>query len=81
MNIFEAENEEDFVDCLIQHIEQDTGKKIFTIKVLDHVEDIEDVLCGLETLIVFEDKEIIKGMITITSIHEKLAIRMQGNFM
>jgi hypothetical protein len=80
MNIFDAENEEDFVDSLIQIIEQDTGKKIFTIKVLD-IEDTEDGLCGLETLIVFEDKEVLKGRITITSVHEKLAIRMQGNFM
>ena len=80
MNIFDAENEEDFVDSLIQIIEQDTGKKIFTIKVLD-IEDTDDGLCGLETLIVFEDKEILKGRITITSVHEKLAIRMQGNFM
>jgi hypothetical protein len=75
MNIYEAENEEDFIDSLIQMIEQDTGKKIFTMKVLDHTED------GLETLIVFEDKNILRGMIKIGTVNEKFAIRMQGNFM
>jgi hypothetical protein len=76
MNIYDAVvNEEDFVDSLIQMIEQDTGKKIFTMKVLDHTED------GLETLIVFEDKNILRGMIKVGTMNEKLAIRMQGNFM
>jgi len=74
MNIYQAENEEDFMDSLLQMMEQETGKKIFTMRVLEHK------VQGLETLIVFEDKEIMMGMIKVGSIKGKLAIRMQGNF-
>ena len=74
MNIYEAENEEELVDCLIKMIEQDTGKKIYTMKILDHNDE------GLDTLIVFEDKNIMQGKIKVGTIQDKMAIRMQGNF-
>jgi hypothetical protein len=74
MNVYEAENEEDLLDSMIQMLEQDTGKKIFTMKVLEHA------LEGLETLIVYEDKSVMMGMIKVGSIKGKLAIRMQGNY-
>lgn len=74
MNIYQAENEEDFVDSLIQMMEQDTGKKIFTMRVLEHT------VQGLDALIVFEDKSILQGQIKVGSIKGKLAIRMQGNY-
>jgi hypothetical protein len=74
MRIYQAENEEDFLDSLLQMMEQDTGKKIFTMRVLEHTDE------GLETLIVFEDKQILMGIIKVGTIQEKMAIRMQGNY-
>jgi hypothetical protein len=74
VNIYQAENEEDFMDSLLQMMEQETGKKIFTMRVLEHSND------GLESLIVFEDKQVMMGIIKVGSIKGKLAIRMQGNF-
>lgn len=74
MRLYQAENEEDFLDSLLQMMEQDTGKKIFTMRVLEHTHE------GLETLIVFEDKQILMGIIKVGSIQGKMAIRMQGNY-
>lgn len=74
MKIYEAEDEEDFMDTLLQTLEQDTGKKIFTMKVIEHTEK------GLETLIVFEDKNIMWGIIKVQEIMGKMAIRIQGNY-
>jgi hypothetical protein len=74
MRLYQAENEEDFFDSLLQMMEQDTGKKIFTMRVLEHTD------AGLETLIVFEDKQILMGIIKVGSIQGKMAIRMQGNY-
>jgi hypothetical protein len=74
MNVYEAENEADFVDSMIKMLEQDTGKKIFTMRILEHAEE------GLETLIIFEDKNVMMGMIKVGSIKGKMAIRMQGNY-
>jgi hypothetical protein len=74
MNVYEATNEEDFVDDLIKMIEQDTGKKIFTMRILEHKTS------GLDTLIIYEDKSVMMGKIKVGSIKGKLAIRMQGNF-
>ena len=74
MNVYEAKDGEDFVDELIKMIEQDTGKKIFTMKILDHTKE------GLETLVVYDDKSVMLGKIFIGSIKGKMAIRLQGNF-
>lgn len=74
MNIYQAKDDEDFMDSLIQMMEQDTGKKIFTMRVLEHTVE------GLDTLVVFEDKNVMMGHIKVGSIKGKLAIRMQGNF-
>jgi hypothetical protein len=74
MNLYQAENEEDFMDSMLQMMEQDTGKKIFTMRILEHTEE------GLETVIVFEDKHILMGIIKVQTIMGKLAIRMQGNY-
>lgn len=75
MKFYEATDEDDFMISLIQTIEKETDKKIFTIKVLD------DCLDGFEALIVFEDKTILKGKISVGTYQGINAIRMQGNFM
>jgi hypothetical protein len=74
MNIYQAKDDQDFVDSLIQMLEQDTQKKIFTLRVLDHTVE------GLETLIVFEDQSILMGMIKVQPIKGKIGLRMQGNY-
>lgn len=74
MNIYQAENEEDFMDSMLQMLEQDTGKKIFTMRILDHSHD------GLETLVVFEDKQVMMGIIKVGTIKGNMGIRMQGNY-
>ena len=74
MNVYEAKDGEDFVEELIKMIEQDTGKKIFTMKILDHTKK------GLESLIVFDDKNVMLGNIFVGTIKGKMAIRLQGNF-
>ena len=74
MKTYEAKEDEDFMDSITNMLEEDTGKKIFTLRVLDHTDE------ALEVLIVFDDKEILTGKIKVTTIEGKLAIRMQGNF-
>jgi hypothetical protein len=74
MNLYEAMDEEDLVDSLILMLEKDTNKKIFTMRILEHAPD------GIETLVVFEDKNIMMGKISVGSMKEKLAIRLQGNY-
>ena len=74
MKTYEAQEDEKMIETIIKTLEQDTGKKIFTLRVLDHTTE------SLEVLIVFDDKEILTGKIKVTTIEGKLAIRMQGNF-
>ena len=74
MNIYQAENDQEFMDSLLQMLEQETGKKIFTIRILDHTNE------GLETLIIFEDREVLMGMIKVGTIKGKMGIRVQGNY-
>ena len=74
MNIYEATDDADFIDSLIQMLEQDTQKKIFTMRILEHT------VKGLDTLIVFEDKHVMMGKIKVETIRGKLAIRLQGNY-
>lgn len=74
MKIFQQDSEEDIVDSMTRMLEQETGTKIFTIKVLNQVEE------GLETVVVFEDKSVLMGLISVQTIDGKLACRMQGNY-
>lgn len=74
LKIYEAKDDEEIVDALINLIEKDTGKEIFTMKILDQTEE------GLLALIVFTDKNIVNGLIKIQSINGKMAIRLQGNY-
>ncbi len=74
MNVYEAMDEADLVDSLILMLEKDSGKKIFTMRILEHVED------GLEALVIFEDKNVMMGKISVGSMQGKLAVRLQGNY-
>ena len=74
MKTYEAKDDEEMIDSIINMIEQDTGKKIFTLRVLDSTPET------LEVLIVFDDKEILQGIIRVMKGEGELAIRIQGNF-
>ena len=74
MKTYEAKEDEDFMDSITNMLEEDTGKKIFTLRVLDHTDE------ALEVLIVFDDKEILMGKIKVATIEGNMAIRLQGNF-
>lgn len=74
MKFYQATDDDEFVDSMLKMLEQDTGKKVFTMRVLEH--SVE----GLETLVIFEDKTIMMGIIKVGTVRGKIAIRMQGNF-
>jgi hypothetical protein len=74
MRTYVAKEDEEFIDTIINMIEQDTDKKIFTLRVLDSTPE------ALEVLIVFDDKEILNGVIKVLDGEGEMAIRIQGNF-
>lgn len=78
MNIYELNdeemNEERIADALVETLERDTGKRVFTMRIFRDSEH------GLESLIVFEDTSILTGVITVQTIDKKLAVRIQGNY-
>lgn len=73
MKVYEAEHE-DLVESIIDMIQKDCEKEIFTMRIIDHTEE------GIKTLVVFKDESILDGFLKVGSIKGKLAIRMQGNF-
>lgn len=75
MNIYEMEKDEDLVESLLEMVEKNTGKKIFTMKVLDQVDE------GLDVIIAFEDKSILKGLISTQEIDGRMACRVRGNYL
>lgn len=74
MRLYEAKEDEEIIETIINMIEQDTGKKIFTLRVLDSTPET------LEVLIVFDDKEVLTGKIKVMDEEGNMAIRIQGNF-
>lgn len=74
MRLYEAKEDEEIIETIINMIEQDTGKKIFTLRVLDSTPET------LEVLIVFDDKEALTGKIKVMDEEGNMAIRIQGNF-
>lgn len=66
--------DEDIVDALTGMLEQETGNKIFTLKILDHVDD------RLDAIVVFDDKSVLQAEITVETLDGKLAARMKGNW-
>jgi hypothetical protein len=74
LKTFEPKDDEEVIEALMRIIEEDTGKEIFTMRVIDHTDD------GLESIIVFKDESIIMGTIKVHMIGGKMALRMQANF-
>jgi peptidyl-tRNA hydrolase len=74
MNIYELGDKEEIADVLIQMMEQQTQKKVFTLRVIGEND------ATLETVVVFDDKSVLKGKIFVQNVKGKLACRIQGNF-
>jgi hypothetical protein len=74
MNIYELGDKEEIADALIQMMEQQTQKKVFTLRVIGEND------ATLETVVVFDDKSVLMGKIFVQSVKGKLACRIQGNF-
>jgi len=74
MKIYEVNNQADLADELIKTLEKDANQKIFTMRIIGESDD------RLETIIVFEDKSVLMGKIKVQEINEKMAFRVQGNF-
>lgn len=78
MDIYELKENEDVIDALTRMIENDSEKKIFTIRVVgNELEEKNEI----EVVIVFEDKEILWGFITIEEVNGKMACRIRGNYL
>lgn len=73
MKVYESEKD-DVVEDIVRMLEEETKQKIFTLKVLDKLED------KLDVIIVFEDKSVLKGFISVQHVDGKLACRVQGNY-
>jgi tRNA U34 5-carboxymethylaminomethyl modifying enzyme MnmG/GidA len=80
-----ASNDEEIADIMIQELEQQTGKEVFTMRIVGEHEK------ALEAIVVFTDRSVLMGKITVGSAAEvfgesdeavkgKLSTRIQGNF-
>lgn len=74
MKIYELGDKEEIAEALTRMIETDTKKKIFTMRIIGENE------ASLESIIIFEDKSVLMGKISVQQVKGKLAARMQGNF-
>lgn len=74
MKIYELGDKEEIADALTRMLETDAGKKIFTMRIIGENE------ASLESIIIFEDKSVLMGKISVQTIKGKLAARMQGNW-
>lgn len=75
VKIYEQGNQ-DIVDALTQTLEKETGTKIFTLRILDDINEEE----GFEAIVVFEDKSVLMTLFTVQTINGKIALRMRGNY-
>ena len=74
MKIYELEDKEEIADALIQLMEEQTKKQVFTMRIVGEQKDC------LEAFVCFKDKSVLMGKISVQSVNGKLACRIQGNF-
>jgi hypothetical protein len=74
LKIYELGDKEEIADALIQMMEQQTQKEVFTMRIVGEQKN------ALEAFIVFTDKSVLMGKIKVETIQGKLAARIQGNF-
>lgn len=74
MKIYKQNVKDDIGQSITNMIEKETDNKIFTLRIVGETKE------ALEVLVVFENKEIINGIITIQEIEGTLAARLQANY-
>lgn len=74
MKAYYQEDNEQIEKTLIKMLEKDTGKTIFTMRIM------EENSTGLEVLIVFVEKSVMIATIKIQEFDGKMAYRIQGNY-
>jgi hypothetical protein len=78
-------NDEEIAEIMIQELEQQTGKEVFTLRIVGEQSN------ALEAIVVFTDKSVLMGKITVGSaadvfnetdeaVKGKLSTRIQGNY-
>jgi hypothetical protein len=72
---YREQQTDDIVQDLINMMEESTGKTIFTVKVLNDTDD-----GGFETLVVFNDKTVMHGIISIEDVNGRMATRIRANY-
>lgn len=77
MNIHDDVHGDDTIESIIKSIEKETGKKVFTLRI---IEDEDEPKNDIEVLIVFEDKNVMHAKITVQAIDGQLGCRVRGNF-
>lgn len=74
LKIYHQKENEEIAASIIAMLEKDTGKKIFTLRIIGEAET------ELETIIVFKDESMMMGIISVEAIQGKLACRLQANY-
>jgi hypothetical protein len=74
IRIHELGEDEDIIEGLTKLVEADTGKEVFTMRVLG------EKTITLEIVVVFKDKSILFGEISTGYIKGRLACRLKGNW-
>jgi ADP-ribose pyrophosphatase YjhB (NUDIX family) len=67
------EKDEEIAAAIRKTIEQETGQKVYHIRLLDHVKD------GLRVHIILENAAL-EGLVTVHEIEGKIACRLQANY-
>jgi hypothetical protein len=77
MKVFQTNNALDIVAEIIEMMENDTRKKVFTIRVLGETDGNDN---AIDIIIVFKDECIFMGKLIAEKFQGKKGIRIQGDF-
>lgn len=66
--------ENDLFPTIIKSMEKDTGKKVFTLRLLAETEE------GFLLVVVFTDKSVMSGEIIVKNEDDHLVVSVQANF-
>ena len=75
MNKYNLKEYDEIFDMITNTIENETGKKIFTMRLLK-----DDDETRLETIVIFEDRSVLNALLTIGRENDLLCCRFQGNW-
>jgi hypothetical protein len=82
MTTFYEQNTDDIGQFIIDSLESETKKKVFTMRVIDGDPDVLRINnLKINALVVFDDKSILEAEISIITVNNKMAARIKGNYM